>query len=66
MKLKVYAVAVVGFALASMLLAAQQYDWDKAEREIKRLAPSEFKQLPKEVVKQLEQRGCTIPQSYVS
>ncbi len=66
MRIKVCAVAVVGFVLAPMLLVAQQYDWDKAEREIRRLPPSSFKELPAKVVKELKDRGCTIPQTYIS
>jgi hypothetical protein len=66
MKIKVCAVAVVGFVLASLLLAAQQFDWNRAEREIRRLPPSSFKELPAKVVKELKVRGCTIPQTYTS
>ncbi len=36
--------------------------WEKAERQIPRRSPSAFKQLPSSIVKQLEARGCTIPQ----
>lgn len=38
-------------------------DWERAAREISRLSPSEFKELPAPIMKQLESRGCTIPQS---
>lgn len=38
--------------------------WDEAEKEIKLLEPSSFKQLPKHIVKKLEIRGCKIPQVY--
>ncbi len=38
-------------------------DWEKAEREIKRLPPSAFAELPRKIVSQLEARGCTIPQT---
>lgn len=48
-----------------LLAGAQQFDWQKAEREIKRLPPATFKELPGDIVKQLEARGCTIPQSFV-
>lgn len=34
--------------------------------EIKRLNPAEFTDLPPKVVRELEQRGCTIPQVYES
>lgn len=39
-----------------------QQEWEKAEREIKPLSPSAFKELPIAIVKKLEARGCTIPQ----
>ena len=42
-------------------------DFVKAEREIKRLAPAAFPELPRALVRKLEQRGCTIPQtSFIS
>jgi len=37
-------------------------EWHKANREVVRLAPSSFKQLPQELIRELERRGCTIPQ----
>lgn len=38
--------------------------WDEAEKEIKLLEPSSFKQLPNHIVQKLEIRGCKIPQAY--
>jgi hypothetical protein len=38
-------------------------EWQKAERDIKRLSPSAFKELPMSIVKQLQARGCTVPQA---
>lgn len=37
-------------------------DWDSANRAVLRLAPSSFKDLPKDIVQELERRQCTIPQ----
>jgi len=37
-------------------------EWQRAEREIRRVPPSVFPELPVEVVKQLEAHGCLIPQ----
>ena len=58
---------VVGLSVlavaASRAATEQDYDWEKGEREIKRVAPSSFKQLPATVIKELEDQGCTIPQS---
>lgn len=53
---------------ASLLLIspfnATQIDWDKAEREIRRLPPSAFTDLPPGIAAALEKQGCTIPQVY--
>lgn len=53
--------------IASVLLLAsiasgQALDFDAAARRIVRLPPSAFPLLPGAVVKELERRGCTIPQ----
>ena len=46
-----------------VLLSLLQIDqWEKANREVVRLAPSSFNQLPKTVRQELERRNCTIPQ----
>lgn len=37
--------------------------FDEAERAIVRLPPSAFRQLPRNVVGELQRRGCTIPQT---
>lgn len=36
--------------------------WETADRQIVRLNPAEFPELPKGVVAALQRRGCTIPQ----
>jgi hypothetical protein len=41
-----------------------EIDWDKAEREIRRLPPSTITELPREIASSLETQGCTIPQVY--
>ena len=49
--------------LLIFLLSVLQIDqWEKANREVVRLAPSSFSQLPKNVMQELERRNCTIPQ----
>jgi hypothetical protein len=49
--------------LLIVLLSLLQIDqWEKANRDIVRLAPSSFSQLPKAVMQELERRNCTIPQ----
>ena len=44
----------------------QGNEWDKANREVVRLAPSTFKQLPAELIQELERRRCTVPQVWGS
>lgn len=41
-------------------------DWKKAEKDIKRLSVSEFPDLPPEVKRKIEAKGCNIPQAFVS
>ncbi len=43
-----------------------QDKWAQAQREIKRLPPSSFAQLPVEVVKQLEELHCKVPQAFMT
>jgi hypothetical protein len=40
--------------------------FDEAERRIVRLPPSAFPELPRNVVSELQRRGCTIPQEALS
>jgi hypothetical protein len=59
-------VRVVLTVLTLMLVQGQvpsPESWAEAERNIKRLPPSAFANLPKPIIAQLEQRGCTIPQA---
>jgi len=49
--------------LLILVLSLIQIDqWERANREVVRLAPSSFSQLPKNVMQELERRNCTIPQ----
>src|SRR5262245_25199759 len=44
----------------------QGNEWEKANHEVVRLAPSSFKQLPRELIQELERRRCTVPQVWGS
>jgi hypothetical protein len=58
--------ALVGLS-ASVSLAQfdpSKADWGKADREIRRLPPNAFPQLPANLVQDLQRRGCTIPQEH--
>ena len=39
-------------------------DWERADREIRRLSPDAFPQLSVNLVQDLQRRGCTIPQEH--
>ncbi|MGD1095263.1 MAG: hypothetical protein ABSB35_25135 [Bryobacteraceae bacterium] len=39
-----------------------QEQWETADRQVRRLQPAAFAQLPKNLVSELQRRGCTIPQ----
>ena len=52
----------MNFLLIFLLSLLQIDQWEKANREVVRLAPSSFNQLPKAVMQELERRNCTIPQ----
>ncbi len=53
--------------LLVVLLSMLQIDqWEKANRDVVRLEPSSFSQLPKNVMQELQRRNCTIPQVYGS
>jgi hypothetical protein len=41
----------------------QAEDWDRAAKEVRRLSPRAFPNLPPEVVTELIRRNCTIPQA---
>ncbi len=43
-----------------------QDKWSEADAATLRLSPAIFLQLPKNIVRYLEGRGCTIPQTYLS
>jgi hypothetical protein len=49
-------------ALATVGVSAQELDFRAAERRFARLPPAAFPMLPVSVVRELQRRGCTIPQ----
>jgi hypothetical protein len=52
--------------LILILASLQGNEWDKANREVVRLPPSTFNQLPGELIQELERRRCTVPQVWGS
>ena len=48
-----------------VLLAQTPEEWQAAARNIRRLPPDSFPQLPAAIRSALRARGCTVPQSYV-
>ncbi len=55
------AILVISFAAE---IHAQD-KWAMADKNIVRIAPNSFTQLPKSIINDLEKRHCTIPQSYI-
>jgi hypothetical protein len=62
------AVLAAGAGHAEDTSAWDQARWERAEkqaeREMRRLPPSDFTQLPPEVTRELARRGCMVPQSF--
>lgn len=53
--------------LVTMSFQGATLDWDRADREVRRLPPSAFSAfLPAQLIKKLNARGCTIPQTFIS
>jgi hypothetical protein len=52
--------------LSTVNVPGQDLDFRAAERKIVRLPPAAFPVLPKSVVRELQRRGCTIPQEQFS
>ena len=61
---------LIGILVAATLLGAQGIppasEWTRADAETVRLAPSRFGSLPAAVRRELERRGCSIPQTYAA
>lgn len=57
----------VGLTLLVAGLSAPQspIDWSAGEMAIVRLSPSALPELPRPIVRYLERRRCTVPQSYI-
>lgn len=57
-------------SLAALCVAhsggAAQDSWEVADTATARLPPHAFPQLPANIVKYLQRRGCTVPQTYMS
>lgn len=58
--------SVATIPVFAQLPADLQHQFDQAERRIVRLQPAAFPELPRNVVRELQRRGCTIPQTAYS
>jgi hypothetical protein len=65
LKKNVVTVLLMLFIVSLAPTSPFQDKWEKAQREIKRLPPSAFAQLPHEVMKQFEELRCKVPQSFL-
>jgi hypothetical protein len=57
---------LVLIATLSLLTRGSPQDWEKADLATKRLAPATFASLPVGIRRDLETRGCTIPQPFAA
>jgi hypothetical protein len=53
-------------AALGLLATGSPQEFEKADRATKRLAPATFANLPLAIRRDLEKRGCTIPQSFTA
>lgn len=58
----ILAAVTVGSCVAQQPLTISQSMWDAADRQIVRLKPTAFPELPPNIIAALQRRGCTIPQ----
>lgn len=63
-RIAVAALLLVWSADCPAQFVGTEADWDRADLQTRRLAPSEFKQLPANLIRDLQQRGCTVPQEH--
>ncbi len=56
-------ISFAGPRLVLVFVPAHADVWSEAARQIVRLQPSSFARLPTEVVRELNARGCTVPQT---
>jgi hypothetical protein len=61
---KLFFPAVIIWLLGSGVVASPD-KWDEAERNVRRLLPAKFSELPPVIIKSLNAKGCTIPQTYI-
>ena len=61
----IFLIALLTFGLLSTVYGEKPKDeWDIADLQTKRLAPTALSELPKNIIRELQKRGCTIPQTY--
>lgn len=63
---KIYSPMAAFLMSFCLLNNANAYDWDASAKEIRRISPSKFNQLPRDAIAFLVKQGCTVPQpSYI-
>jgi len=58
--------ALIWLRSAPTLAAQSPQEWAAATRQIRRLPPDSFPQLPRPIRSALRERGCSVPQSFTS
>ena len=62
--MKLSTLILVGFVLTFAQQAKAQDKWQVADEATLRLKPAAFSQLPKNIVLSLQQKNCTVPQTF--
>ena len=57
---------MAGVVAVAISAPVSSQDWAAADAAMRRLAPSAFPSLPAGIRADLQRRGCTVPQTYVS
>jgi hypothetical protein len=63
--MRTHTLAAVTISVSALVIGAVRADvWSEAEKQIVRLEPMMFNELPSEIVKELKALKCTVPQTY--
>lgn len=63
--MRIHALVIATILVFENFMGAVRADvWSEAEKQIVRLEPTMFKELPSEIVKELKALKCTVPQTY--
>ena len=61
---RIFLITFVTFGLLCSVYSQEQNEWDVIASQIKRLPPTAFPELPKNLIQELQAQQCTVPQTY--